>query len=247
MQHLLDHRSGFQRSGDTVGASRMFGVPETRLSYEQIHRHFLRTRPLKFAPGSDSSYSNHGFGLWTLLVPALTGQSYRTYATEHYLRPLGLNGKVRPMSRVHDPLDSDPYTVRGGKVAKVELRDAGVGLAAGGWTASATSVLRITRYLSKSYTVEELDAMGWGRESRGKLEHSGLIDGGMAYVAVFPKGYKSRSGKDLGRIHVALASNTRNDKALGALEKLASDIALYVPDAGVPPQFDIWAQVRIEP
>ena len=89
--------------------------------------------------------------------------------------------------------------------------------------------------------------MGWGRETRGKLEHNGLIDGGIAHVAIFPKGYRSRSGKNLSDIHVALAANTRNGAALGALEKLAGDIALAVPDSNIPPQFDIWAQVRVKP
>ena len=44
MQNLLDHKAGFTRSGDDKGAAEMFNVSVDELTYEQVHRHFLRTR-----------------------------------------------------------------------------------------------------------------------------------------------------------------------------------------------------------
>jgi|GEM_PF-1812903 len=238
LQDLLDHTAGFQRSGDTKGAAQMFGVSEGMLTYGHVHKHFISTRPLRWSPGMNSSYSNHGFGLWTLIVPALSGQSYEDYAVNNYLVPLGLQGKVRPMTASPDELDAYPYNVKNGQPVELSFKDAGLGLAAGGWTASAKSLLWITRNLARTYEVDELDAMGWGKNSKGKLAHDGLIDGGAAYVAMFPEGYISQSGKDLSEVHVALAANTR--VSTSALRNLASKIALAVPDSDIPPLYDLW-------
>ncbi|MCC2669530.1 MAG: hypothetical protein K0Q72_2001, partial [Armatimonadetes bacterium] len=94
IQNLLDHRAGFNGGGDTEGAARMFKVSESNVTYEQTHKHFLATRKLIYEPGKGSSYSNHGFGLWTLLVERISGKPYKTYVQEDYLKPLGLNTRV---------------------------------------------------------------------------------------------------------------------------------------------------------
>ncbi len=257
--YLLTHRSGFQRSGDVKGTEVMFGLPEESLTYALVHKHFLRTRSLRWAPGLVrnnrrlTSYSNHGFGLWKMLVPVLTGGiTYEQYAMERYLRPMGLAGKVRPMSLYPDPLDADAYLKEENATVKQPYKPSGLGIAAGGWTASAQSVLWITRNLSRKYTVEELKNMGWLSRSGGEnnnyesLFHNGLIAGGMAYVVMFPGGYISKSGKDLSEVHIALATNTsyptreRNNEALSALVTLANKIAVAVPDSDIPASWNIW-------
>ncbi len=85
VQHLFDHTSGFFRSGDVKAAARMFPyyVENGELDYDLIHKHFLTTRPLKSDPGTRYSYSNHGMGLMTLIIPELTGKSYREYTVNH--------------------------------------------------------------------------------------------------------------------------------------------------------------------
>ena len=50
--------------------------------------------------------------------------------------------------------------------------------------------------------------MGWGKNSKDALSHSGKVGGGAAYVVMFPDGYISNSGQDLSGVHVAIASNT---------------------------------------
>ncbi|NOX36814.1 MAG: beta-lactamase family protein [Calditrichaeota bacterium] len=263
LHYLLTHRSGFERSGDGPGSMQMFGVSEANLTYTHIHKHFLATRFLKWEPGlviikgmqqtQKKSYSNHGFGLWTMIIPEITnGQSYRDYARKRYFAPLGLYQRVRPMTASPDIMDSDGYNMdRNNKAILNAPRNAGLGLAAGGWTASAKSLLWITRYLSNKYSIEELKSMGWGARTGGKnnqyekLHHNGLIAGGMAYVVLFPAGYVSKSGKNLSEIHVAIATNTSDftklsGEKLRALEQLASQIALAVPDANVPRSWNIW-------
>jgi len=221
LRHLLTHRTGFERSGDGKGAQRMFNVNETQLTYRHIHKHFLRTKALRFYPGSlingmpRTSYSNHGFGLWTLIVPTLTnGTTYADYALSRYLKPLRLIHYVRPMTTHHDIMDATPYDLSGTTPVAVPPRDSNLGLAAGGWTASAKSLLWITRHLSQNFTIQELRNMGWFSRAGGKknqyirLQHNGLTKGGMAHVVIFEPGYQSKSGKDLSDIHVAIATNT---------------------------------------
>lgn len=238
LQHLLDHRAGFQRDGDQEGAMTMFKVSENALTYEQVHRHFLRTRPLRWRPNEAYSYSNHGFGLWTLMFEALTGQTYRSYAINKYLAPMGLNGPVRPQTVNKDSNDSAAHQLVNGKFQPLAFKDSGLGLAAGGWTASAASLLKITDKLDGAYSEKELTDMGWGKETRGKLHHNGLTEGGTAYVVMFPAGYKSVDGSDLGDVHVAIAANIST--STGALESLASQIALAVPKASISGNYDIW-------
>ncbi len=260
LRHLLTHRTGFERSGDGKGTQRMFNISENQLTYRHIHQHFLRTKPLRFRPGlilgnrKVISYSNHGFGLWTLIVPTLTnGTSYAEYALSRYLKPLRLIHLVRPMTSHYDMMDATPYDLnKDKKSVALPPKDSNLGLAAGGWTASAKSLLWITRYLTRRYTVKELRNMGWFARSGGpsnayiKLHHNGLIGGGMAYVVIFPTGYLSKSKIPLNDIHVAIATNTSDftketsGEALAAMETLASQIALAVATSNVPASWNIW-------
>jgi CubicO group peptidase (beta-lactamase class C family) len=239
LQQVLNHTAGFRGSGDTKATARMFGIPEDQLSYEQVHRHFLRTRPLRTFPGKEFLYSNHGFGLWTLIIPELSGgQSYVSRATEHFLAPIGLVGKVRPMSAHPDYLDADGYNLVDDKPVRVTPKDTGLGLAAGGWTASAQELLWITRHLTDTYTAGQIDSLGWFRRMSGRLEHNGKISGGAAYVTIFPDNFTTNDGLDLSNIHIAVASNTQISP--GVLTALADKIAREVPKAGIPANYNIW-------
>ncbi|MEO1240902.1 MAG: serine hydrolase domain-containing protein [Pseudomonadota bacterium] len=255
VQHLFDHYSGFQRNGDGEGASTMFynTLDGEEPSYDHIHQHFLRTRPLKWAPGEAYSYSNHGMGLFTLIIKRLSGKSYRQYTVNNYLSPMGLKGTVRPQKANPDANDALAYQYdwdsdRGkAYYTHMPFKDSTTGLAAGGWMASAEGLLAITRKLNEQYSFAEIDSFGWKKESRGKLHHDGLTGGGAAYVVMFPQGYRSNSGKNLSGVHVAIAANTTLDRGpdrlrgvTGAMDRLASEIALAVPDSSVPSDFSLW-------
>ncbi len=242
IQNLLDHTSGFDGSGDTAGAARMFGVAEDQLTYSQIHRHFLRTRKLLYGPGTGSSYSNHGFGSCTMIVEKLSGKSFRDYVMSEYVTKmpnLGFNA-VPESATMPTAKDAMPYTLDGkGNFVAVERKDSTLGLAAGGFMASARDLLLVTKYLTSKYPFEDVDSMGWFRSgANGKLEHNGKREGGTCYVAMFPKGYKSGSGVDLSEVHVAIVVNADTDT--GKLEDLANALALAVPAANVPASFDVW-------
>lgn len=241
LQHLLDHKAGFARSGDLRGAARRYGVSEANVTYDQLHRYMLQTRKLESEPGSTYSYSNHGFGLWTLIVPRLEpGVSYKQYAVNSYLKPLGLHNSVKERSATLDSAMSRGYAFSQDTGSFVERALAGdpQGLASGGWTASAQALVRITNHLMTTYGATAVDDMGWTYKAPGKLSKDGDTGGGAAFVAIFPQGYTSVSGKNLSNVHVAIAANT--EVGSSKLDSLASSIALAVPDSNVPANYDLW-------
>lgn len=241
IEHLLKHRSGFTRSGDVPGGAMMFGVSEDRLTYDQLHRHFLRTRKLLDEPGKSYSYSNHGFGLWTLLIERLSGRSYRDYVINHYLKSMGLHRVITPSSANPPSHYAWRHVYENGKPVPVPFKDSGIGLAAGGFLASSRDLAQLTNQLSKKYSITELTQMGWKwyRGNGGyKLSHSGGVTGGTTYVAMFTKGYKSVSGKNLSNVHVVV--NTNTDIDVDYLIALTDKLALAVPETKPPSDYDRW-------
>jgi CubicO group peptidase (beta-lactamase class C family) len=250
--HLFAHRAGFTRSGDVAGAARTFRSqvpPGTEPSYDLIHKHFVLTRPLMSDPGTRYAYSNHGIGLTTLLVEALTDRSFEDYTVDAYLRPMGLKGRVRPQRAMPDGDDSFAYHLQDGGPVPVPFEAATTGLAAGGWTASAQGVLAVTAELARRYSAAEMGAYGWHVSRTGRLHHSGSIGGGYAYASLFPPGYVHPDGHDVAGIHVAIASNTRDSRRASAgsfgsgIRRLAGRIAIQAgsPNA-VPAELDYWPQ-----
>ncbi|MBA3714640.1 MAG: serine hydrolase [Pyrinomonadaceae bacterium] len=248
IQNLLDHKAGFTRSsGDTKDVAKMFGVSEDEVTLEQEHRYFLRTRELLHEPGTESEYSNHGFGLWALLIKKMSGKPYADYVREDYLRPIKLHNAVRPQRANPDSCDAYGHKFNNNQKPEAlpfEESTLGMGLAAGGFTSSAQNVLGLTASLDKKYTTAELDSMGWSGNAKGRLSHSGSIDGGLAYVVMFPDGYRtSTENLDLSEVHVAVAANIRGgDLSSGDLKSLTDEIAVAVPASNVPATFDIWKQ-----
>jgi CubicO group peptidase (beta-lactamase class C family) len=87
IRHLLNHTSGLP---DTIPA--MIGwvhtadelVDQTAL----VQRELPNYRKLRFAPGSDSAYSNLGYMVLGALIEAVSGESYEAYVAAHIVQPL---------------------------------------------------------------------------------------------------------------------------------------------------------------
>lgn len=243
VQHLFDHTAGFARSGDGAAAARTFPYhldANGQSQYEEIHKHFVATRAFLSKPGTRYSYSNHGMGMTTLLVEALTGKTYREYAVNSYLRPMGLKGKVRAQKATADLQDAFPYERDGNGHDRLPFKASTTGLAAGGWTASAQGILGITTSLADTY--DEIDQMAWFGSSGGKLSHNGSTGGGYARVSLLPDDYVSGSGRNLRGMHVATASNTGGLKSGvgGRMEDLMSAIVIAAADANVSSAVNYW-------
>lgn len=210
LQDLLRHRAGFLGSGDGAGAAHMFGKDPDDLTYQDTHRHFLRTRPLLAAPGAQVNYSNHGFGMWALLMPAITGKSFVDYVRDDYLKPMGMDKLVTLASATPGPNDAAGYALdSNGNPYTLPFAEA-ASPAAGGYRASARSMTRISSIQLAKYGWNELPNMGWLGAGNGRLGHEGALAGGNALMLLYPDGSQV-NGTDMSGIHVAIATNLWNN------------------------------------
>jgi CubicO group peptidase (beta-lactamase class C family) len=250
-QHLLDHTSGFAGGGDTAGAAKMFGKSEDEVTYAEIHHHFLRTRKLQSAPGEDYRYSNHGMGLWTILVPRLTGSSFSDYARNAHLAAFGLQDRIVPQQASHPAsTDAANHQFKNGAATPVAFEASGTGAAAGGYRAAARDLASLMVSLDWNFSDADIDRMGWMSTSKGKLSHGGDHgDGGTSFVVMFPEGYVSSTGVALSDVKIAIAVNAAGDPhpnddgkdfSSGTLSALADQIALRAGQTTIPATYDIW-------
>ncbi len=256
-RHLLTHTAGFFGGGDKSATARMFGVPDIEdLTYTQVHRHMLRTRPLRFAPATADRYSNHGLGLVGYVLEELTGEFYPDWTEANVLEPLGLD-----FGRSWDlfgPLDARPHEVTaGGTLYRCSCISSSLSTQAGGWTASAGDLVRLMLATDQDpgrpdvllpSTLDEMEstpfpaatsrAHGWKVLSGGRLSHSGSTGGGRAYMVKHPNGYTAGDGTDLSDIFVAVALNTGGDGIdIGAL---LDEVALITGSNFVSSYYDIY-------
>lgn len=240
-QHLLDHQSGFTRSGDAKGAATMFGESEESVSYAQIHRHFLRTRPMLGEPGAPSGYSNHGLGMWTILVEGFTGVRFADYMESWFIAPMGLSGKIVPQGPTLDSEDAVGYSGSNGQFSPIAVEASTTGLAAGGYRASTQSLVKAMEWLTSQYSLACIDEMGW--ESNGNvLSHNGALDGGNALVTITRTGFENSGSRDVGGFRIALATTRKTDgddndgdgaaDGLGWMYELRDDIADLLSNYG---------------
>lgn len=258
IQDLLDHKSGFM-AASTPMATKLHKTNKAMITYEQIHRHFLMSRKLMSEPGTAYDYQNHNFGIWNIIFPKISPFTYREYAKQRYLRPLGLLNDVVP-AKANDDLDNrdawgHSYNSNGNPVV-VKLEKSEDGLAAGGFTAAAEDIAKIMVNLQNKYTWTDINKMGWGGSDSGRLSHSGKTPGGTSYAAMFKEGQKSSADKkDLSRINVvvitniwACNSNDDDDENCTAdLKRLANKIVLEVPDSNLSNSYDIWKSKPVNP
>lgn len=264
IKHLLSHSAGWERSGDKEGTAKMFNVPVDQVTPRQVHLHFLSTKKLLFAPGSQSKYSNRGMGVMAHVVKRVSGKSYKWFVKKHVLHPIGLYD----VASVSDPvsaLDASPhkYANDGNSFVPFELSAKPGQGAAGGWRASARDLARFlvaTDQLSnhsdilKKKTLQLMEtrpfpntvpgkALGWGIRVKGtgkKLSHNGLLNAGTAYMVKYTPGYIANDGTDLSNINVAICANIRNGSATGGMNSLAGKIAKAAGKAKISPVYDLF-------
>jgi N-acyl-D-amino-acid deacylase len=158
---LLHHTGGWDRdrSGDPmtrpVEIARALRV-EAPATAEQVIRHTLG-KPLDFAPGLRSAYSNFGYCLLGRVIEAASGQPYEAHVRQEVLAPLGIRSmrlghslpswRAAGEVRYYDPWDRTGPSVFAPDVGrKVPLPYGTFHLEAmdahGGWLASAVDLAR---------------------------------------------------------------------------------------------------------
>lgn len=258
VDHLLSHSSGLSRSGDVVGAERMFSLPEDYLGYNLVNEYILRTRKLLFGPGEGESYSNHGMGLVGHIVHEVSGVPFKSYARNNIIDPLGLN--IRAGSGGQQSIDMYRHSyVNELPAAYIDDPTNDLGLAAGGWKSSAGDLVRLMLATdrksnhpdlmssarldvmeSKPYPVYSQRAHGWSRDSQGKLAHNGGLGGGTTYAAKYPAGYLDPTSRE---ITVAICTNVSiSDNRGGSdpLRRLANAVAAMVEEGVISGSYDLY-------
>jgi len=112
VKNLLNHTSGWtNKKGDPMFQNLKIAQEmnaELPLGIETKTKYVIENRPLDYAPGRKSVYSNFGYALLGLVVEKASGRSYESYVIEQILNPLGIYdmhlGKSLPEERNQNEL-----------------------------------------------------------------------------------------------------------------------------------------------
>lgn len=88
IEHLLTHTSGIANNTDMPGY--MGGID---LKPNEMIDHF-KNQAMKFAPGTNWSYSNNGYFLLGYIIEKVTGKTYREYLEDNIFKPLGMSNSL---------------------------------------------------------------------------------------------------------------------------------------------------------
>jgi CubicO group peptidase (beta-lactamase class C family) len=211
LQNLLDHTAGFANLVNIEEIARNHGKPTSELTYKEVHQYFLRNNKLLWSPEAKTSrYSNHGMGMWTLIVERLTGKKFRQVVRERYLEPFGLADLID--SRLDPRIGSvaSQHRIRADKAVPHIFPIEEIELAAGGYRASARGLVIATlKQLEHLVDLKELAKNGW--DSEDDVVFHGGSGAGIAFVRMYPPGHQL-DGADVGEVHGAVVINVRNNE-----------------------------------
>lgn len=114
IRQLLDHTAGWDRGVgpvfdpvfSTLQISGEMGLDHPANPAEVIR--WMFAKPLQFAPGTKSVYSNFGYDVLGRVIEKVTGVSYAAYLRNILFQPLGITNIIQSRSR---PLDRDPREI----------------------------------------------------------------------------------------------------------------------------------------
>lgn len=248
IRHLLSHSSGLTRSGERAQA--LIAYPEAwdPDDYTPSNLYVLATRPWLFEPGTDESYSNHGFGLLGFLIEEITGQSWYTYMRTRLLEPLGL-GHVIPYSLSYSNYrDSRQYERDGSDFDAVPTgANHTIGSAAGALKGSATDIIKVLLAIdglsnhpeflpsslraameTRPFPGDSNYGLGWDVQCKGSCSsdnayhHNGVVTGGSARIVRYD-GIDYADTPALEDVNVVLIANTNVSSS--DLDDLARQLA----------------------
>lgn len=125
--HLLSHTGG---TGDIFGPD--FDRHKASLRSLKDYVGLYGTRPLEFAPGSRSSYSNYGFILLGRIVEEVSGLSYDDYIQRNIFEPAGMASTGNLPESVALPRRAVSYMGSGARLKRADETLPLSGTSAGG-------------------------------------------------------------------------------------------------------------------
>jgi CubicO group peptidase (beta-lactamase class C family) len=264
-RHLLTHTSGFLRSGTGAHIDEYFGRPikDYRDSHIGVLRGAIReggvrVPPLRFAPASQWSYSNHGFGLLGHIVQeASDGRLYWGYydhVRANILDPLGLDAVVGNNWDLDSGLDAWPHG------SKPDPDNPGRNLATGDWSATAQDLSRLMCGIDggsnhlRLLPVDRVGEMhsvpfplndpargvhGWDWTTGNEFYKNGATGGGTAGILKLLPGRFAEAPDD--EINVAIAFNSSvPGGAIDLIDNLARTIGGIVAAGDIDEGYDLF-------
>ena len=213
VEHLLQHRSGWDREVDKdwvfheVEIATALGITSPPGQEEMVS--FLLGRSLQFTPDSKKVYSNVGYLVLGLIIEKISGQKYMDYVHKEVLGPIGIarNDVIQGRSFLPDRDFREPWYNSGFKGVNVfDPTGPQVFISDGGWNhEGALSYMGLVA--TSRAIVEFLDHyMVWGENigtvrsnsyGTGWRYHTGSLpgtqalalqrDNGINYVTLFNK------------------------------------------------------------
>lgn len=191
LTHLLEHASGLP---DYYSLPE---YPELRRSRVTLDRliSIVRTKPLDFAPGTKSQYSNTGYAFLAYVIEKVSGVSYDRFVRERLLLPAGMKDSG---TWTDEPLI--PFRARGYQpwIGGVGLRNAPFYdktlLTGSGSLYSTVDDLWAWYRFVRSQNLFPINGphypFGWGlrkKDDRSYIEQSGRDPGFVSHMTVFPR------------------------------------------------------------
>ena len=146
VRQLLNMTSGI---GDFFG-DRYDATPKEKIRSLQDYLPLFADRPLEFAPGTNSRYSNGGYIVLGLIIEKVAGVDYYAYVRENIFKPCGMAATDSFARDADVPNLAKGYTLEGGQGPGRVLNHAtlpGRGSSAGGGYSTAEDMLRYVQAL----------------------------------------------------------------------------------------------------
>jgi CubicO group peptidase (beta-lactamase class C family) len=147
LRHLLSHSAGFRNPTWPWGGDKPWH-PYEPTEWSQLVAMMPYT-DVRFAPGSQYSYSNPGLIFIGRTIEALSGDDYEVYADKNVLKPLGMYRSYFDLTPYHLlPFRSNNYETRGGERITNGLDfDTGITVSNGGLNAPMEDMVRYLAFL----------------------------------------------------------------------------------------------------
>jgi CubicO group peptidase (beta-lactamase class C family) len=147
LRHLLSHSAGFRNPTWPWGGDKPWHPNEPTERSQLVA--MMPYTEVRFAPGSQYSYSNPGFIFVGRTIEALSGDDYEVYAHKNVLAPLGMHQSYFDVTPYHLlPFRSNNYEVRGGdRITNGLDFDTGITVSNGGLNAPMADMVRYLGFL----------------------------------------------------------------------------------------------------
>jgi CubicO group peptidase (beta-lactamase class C family) len=204
---------------------------------------------LIYKPGTDSCYSNHGFGLVGHIIDEQAGPdtSYPQLVKQTILEPLGLPNVVLNNTEISE-LDAWPHG------SALDETDPATSGATGGWSASARDLVRImcgldgvsnhlrllqpqavATMITDAYPEANSSPLGWDTRYDLAVTKNGSIGGGRSQITKYLPGRFDAAPED----EINVAVNVNSSAASPSIALLRT-IAATVAAADIPADYDLF-------